>query len=147
MGHIYAKAADFISWTFFLNPKKLFFLRSSSLRQKTEDNRWILNRFWKIFHFDDQNNIRHKIWGPKKNPRTWPFLPLIQHTPKDTLKLVAKTYDNTMHYFPAKKCDLDFFTTLILKITIVSAIYLQLRSFNIECRAFQHRYHSSDFIL
>ena len=32
-----------------------------------------------------------------------------------------------------------------LKITIVSAIYLQLRSFNMEFRAFQHSYHSSVF--
>ena len=57
MGHIYAKAADSIYETFFFQIQRIYiFLQSSSLRQKKEDNWWILNWFRFFFHFCDQNN-------------------------------------------------------------------------------------------
>ena len=37
---------------------------------KQEENQCIYNRSRFIFHFCNQNNIPHKIRGPKKNPRT-----------------------------------------------------------------------------
>ena len=77
MGHVYAKAADSIYKTFFSNPNKLFFLRSSSLRQKMEDNRWILNRFRFFFTFV----IRITFLTNREVPRRIRERDLVQATP------------------------------------------------------------------
>ena len=77
MGHIYAKAADFIYYTFFLNPKKLFFYDPHHSDKKRRTLAELLTNL-DFFHFFV---IRITFLTNREVPRRIRERDLVQATP------------------------------------------------------------------